>query len=227
MAGPGGAKGPSREPGPTTLTGVAAKSTPAQATGSETKDVRQAILDAAVDLFYAQGYSATGVQQIVDVAGRTKGAFYHYWDSKESLLLEIHDTFHRYAIAQSQKVMARNPPPDEALAELIVELFHQLERYQKHMTVVFHQAIYTPYQKYPESKKLRDEYERVVRSVIEEGVRTGVFRDDLEATNVMAYGVMAFSSWATNWFRADGPMTAEAIGRMYARVIVDGLRAKP
>lgn len=189
------------------------------------KDARTAIFDAAVDLFYKQGYSATGVQQVVDEAGWTKGAFYHYWDSKESLLLEIHDTFHRYAIQQARQVLSTNPPPDVALTDLIIELFHQLERYQKHMTVVFHQAIYTPYHKYPESRKLRDEYESIIKLVIDQGMKEGVFRSDLEAPNVMAFGVMAFSSWATYWFRPTGPMTAEDIGRMYARVLVDGLRS--
>jgi AcrR family transcriptional regulator len=186
--------------------------------------VRSMILNAAVDQFYKFGYSATGVQQIVDAAGRTKGAFYHYWDSKESLLLEIHDTFHRYAISRGRDILAREMPPDEALKEIILELFRQLERYQKHMTVVFHQAIYTPYAKYPASRQLRDEYEQIVRSIIDDGVRTGVFRDDIEKTNVIAYGVMSFSSWATNWYRPDGPMTAEQIGALYARVMIDGLR---
>jgi AcrR family transcriptional regulator len=198
---------------------------PAPQTGDPT-DVRSAILDAAVDLFYRQGYSATGVQQVVDAAGRTKGAFYHYWDSKESLLLEIHDTFHVYAISRAHALLERNLPADEALRELIVELFRQLEVYQKHMTVVFHQASYTPYAKYPKSKKLRDEYESIVKSVLEDGVRNGIFRDDLEATNVMAFGLMSFSSWATNWYRPGGPMTAEQIGEMYARVMIDGLRKR-
>jgi len=193
---------------------------------SDPTDVRSAILDAAVDLFYRQGYAATGVQQVVDAAGRTKGAFYHYWDSKESLLLEIHDTFHRYAIGRGRALQEQHLPPDQFVHQLIVDLFRQLELYQRHMTVVFAQALYTPYEKYPRSKQLRDEYEQIVKSAIEDGIRDGVFREDIEAPNVMAYGVMSFSSWATNWYRPGGPLTAEQIGEMYARVMVDGLRRR-
>jgi len=190
------------------------------------KDIRSSILDTAVELFYQNGYSATGVQQVVEAAGCTKGAFYHYWSSKEQLLLEIHDTFHRYAIARGREILEKNLPPGEALHAIVVELFRQLERYRKHMTVVFHQARYTPYAKYPESKALRDEYESIVKSIIEAGVKSGEFRSDIPRTNVMAYGVMSFSSWATNWYDPDGPMTAEEIGDLFGRVIVDGLRAK-
>lgn len=206
---------------------VASKSEPNErAGGKDGKDLRSSILDAAVELFYQSGYSATGVQQVVDAAGCTKGAFYHYWNSKQDLLLEIHDTFHHYAIGRGREILARQLPADEALHEVIVELFRQLELYRKHMTVVFHQTIYTPYAEYPKSRALRDEFELIVKTIISDGVDSGVFRDDLEQTNVMAYGVMSFSSWATNWYRPGGNMTAEQIGEMYARVIVDGLRAR-
>jgi TetR/AcrR family transcriptional regulator, cholesterol catabolism regulator len=193
---------------------------------AEGKDVRTAILDAAVELFYAKGYDATGLQQVVDAAGCTKGAFYHYWDSKESLLLEIHDTFHEFGITSGRAVLERGLAPDEALHDLVVDLFRQLEVYQRHMTVVISQSLYTPYEKYPRSRELRDEYEQIVKSVIEDGVEQGVFRDDLEATNVMAFGVMAFGTWATTWYRPGGRLSAVQIGEMYARVIVDGLRAR-
>ena len=38
---------------------------------------KAALLNSAVTLFDKYGYDATSVQQIVDDAGRTKGAFYH------------------------------------------------------------------------------------------------------------------------------------------------------
>ena len=49
--------------------------------------------DAAVELFYQHGYEATSVQEIVDRASVTKGALYHYFRSKEELLLEIRNSF--------------------------------------------------------------------------------------------------------------------------------------
>ncbi len=63
-------------------------------------------MDAAVDLFYHQGYQATGVQEIVDRAGYTKGALYHYFKSKADLLLEIHDVFMSYGLDRGREIMA-------------------------------------------------------------------------------------------------------------------------
>ena len=43
------------------------------------------ILEVASDLFYRQGYNATGVQQIIDLAGVSKGTFYTHFKSKDDL----------------------------------------------------------------------------------------------------------------------------------------------
>ncbi|MDR2158971.1 MAG: TetR/AcrR family transcriptional regulator [Treponema sp.] len=44
------------------------------------------IMRSAEDLFMRHGYEKTSMQQIADNAGLTKGALYHYFDSKEALL---------------------------------------------------------------------------------------------------------------------------------------------
>lgn len=46
---------------------------------------RDKLLEAAVRLVRAQGFSATGVEQLCAEAGVTKGAFFHHFASKEQL----------------------------------------------------------------------------------------------------------------------------------------------
>src|SRR5512137_2533599 len=47
---------------------------------------RKEILDAAQRLIYAQGFEQMSVQDILDELNISKGAFYHYFNSKVSLL---------------------------------------------------------------------------------------------------------------------------------------------
>jgi AcrR family transcriptional regulator len=47
---------------------------------------RQALLDAARDLFTRDGYNATGIESIAKSARVTRGAFYHYFADKKALL---------------------------------------------------------------------------------------------------------------------------------------------
>ena len=49
-------------------------------------DNRERILQCALDLFYAKGYDAVGVQEIAEKAGITKPTLYYYFGSKYGLL---------------------------------------------------------------------------------------------------------------------------------------------
>jgi TetR/AcrR family transcriptional repressor of nem operon len=48
-------------------------------------ETRDALLAAARALFLRQGYTATGIDEICAAAGITKGALFHYFESKEAL----------------------------------------------------------------------------------------------------------------------------------------------
>ncbi len=47
---------------------------------------RHEILDAAQDFFFQKGYENTTIQDIIDKLGIAKGTFYHYFDSKATML---------------------------------------------------------------------------------------------------------------------------------------------
>ena len=49
-------------------------------------DNRELIVQSALELFYARGYDAVGVQEIVDKAGISKPTLYYYFGSKLGLL---------------------------------------------------------------------------------------------------------------------------------------------
>ncbi len=49
---------------------------------------RQAIIDAAVDLFRRQGYSGTGLNDVVRASGAPKGSLYHYFPHGKASIAE-------------------------------------------------------------------------------------------------------------------------------------------
>lgn len=55
--------------------------------------VREKIVSAAIERFHALGFSACGVQEIVDKAGVPKGSFYNYFKAKELLALEVIEVY--------------------------------------------------------------------------------------------------------------------------------------
>lgn len=50
---------------------------------------RAQFIGAAQQLFYTKGYESTSVNDIINAIGVSKGAFYHHFDSKESMLVAV------------------------------------------------------------------------------------------------------------------------------------------
>lgn len=76
-------------------------------------ELTQQLVTAARKLFAQKGFERATIDEIVSMAGCSKGAFYYYFDSKEGLFLEIMD---RRVIAQ-QSVMEQALEMEKDLSE--------------------------------------------------------------------------------------------------------------
>jgi len=56
-------------------------------------DTRERLIEAARDLFLRQGYSVTGVAQILKEADAKSGSLYYFFPTKEDLLLTVLETY--------------------------------------------------------------------------------------------------------------------------------------
>lgn len=54
-------------------------------------DTRDRLVTTAAQLFHRQGYARTGVNEIIGGAEATSGSFYHFFDTKEALLMAVVD----------------------------------------------------------------------------------------------------------------------------------------
>ena len=68
---------------------------------------RAVILQAALDLFQERGYEATTMRAIADRAGVSLGSSYHYFPSKEHLVLEFYRHTHELHLAAVAPLLAR------------------------------------------------------------------------------------------------------------------------
>jgi len=68
---------------------------------------RAAILGAALDLFQERGYEATTMRGIAERAGVSLGSSYHYFPSKEHLVLEFYRHTHELHVVAIAPLLAR------------------------------------------------------------------------------------------------------------------------
>jgi AcrR family transcriptional regulator len=182
---------------------------------------REAIVQAAIDCFYERGYVGTSVQDVVDRAGVTKGAFYHHFTKKDDLLLHIHDRFMDQQMQALEAGIAGDLPPREALTLLIEEIVVSAAEFQREYVIFFEQRRSLSEEPFQQVRAKRDEYERRVVQTIENGIARGDFRE-VPSAQVLAFGIIGMAAWAYHWYRPSG-MPAREIGRMYASVVLDGV----
>lgn len=76
-------------------------------------ETRDKLLEAAQGLMLERGYAATGINDICQAAGVSKGAFYHLFESKEALALAALDTFYDAGVAAMASVDLSDVAPEE------------------------------------------------------------------------------------------------------------------
>lgn len=93
---------------------------------------RDRLIEVAANLFYATGFQAVGLDQILRSVGITKTAFYNHFESKDDLILAVLETRDRSDIADAVAYMRRAGGADPkaqilALFDRLAEWFEQPE----------------------------------------------------------------------------------------------------
>lgn len=79
---------------------------------------RQRIMDVAEVLFARNGYDATGVAEICQAAGISKGTFYHHFSGKQELFLDLFRRWLGRLGAQIEAVLGDSSPVPDQLATM-------------------------------------------------------------------------------------------------------------
>ena len=137
---------------------------------------RDEIIDTSATVFARSGYHATGIQELCEVNGFGKGAFYYYIGSKEELLAAIHDRVMDEVLAGADRVVTAGGTPSAQLAGLGEELLDVIHRYPDHVWVFLHEFPALTGERAERFRSRRREYERTVEQVLRAGIKTGEFR---------------------------------------------------
>lgn len=185
--------------------------------------VPQRLLSTATRLFAERGYDRTSVQEIVEHAGVTKGALYHYFGSKDDLLHAVYARLLQLQQERLDQCMAADLPIQERLrvaaADVVVTSVDNLDDAK-----IFFQSIHqlSP-QKLGQVRKARRHYHERFRSLIEEGQEAGVFSKETPADLVVDYHFGAVHH-LIYWYRSDGPLSGATIGNHMADLLLRALR---
>jgi TetR/AcrR family fatty acid metabolism transcriptional regulator len=162
-------------------------------------DRRDALLRAAIDVFAGRGFFNAQVADVARAAGVAAGTVYLYFESKDDLLVSIFERTMREAIADGRAAVAPLRDPVEQLRTIARVHLDRMGR-DRNLAVVF-QVELRQSTKFMErlSSTLLREYLGIIRSIVVEGQKSGVFRKDVNATLAAKLFFGGLDEMATNW----------------------------
>ena len=147
------------------------------------------IVSAAWKLFYEQGYDRTTVDDIVEASGTSKGSFYHYFESKESLPASLSYLFDE----KYEELMETMDPAMGVIDKLVYmnqELFLMIENT---VSIDILSRLFASQLVSGSERSLLDPsrtYYKLLRQIVIEGQQQGIFREEFTTLDVTrAYAV--------------------------------------
>lgn len=203
-------------PASKSIPAVAAKPPP------EPESRKQAILDAAAEIFHRKGYHATSIQDIAKEVGMLKGSLYYYISSKDALLLQIITEVHEEAFGSLQEVLDTDLPAADRLRQFIVGHAEYCAHHQTGMGVYLHEykAVKGPAK--VKVMAMRDRYEEALADIIRRGQEEGSIRRDLDPKMSVRL-ILGMTNWLYHWYSPSGPKTPTQIGEAMADMALRGV----
>jgi AcrR family transcriptional regulator len=184
---------------------------------------RDAFLDAAQRLVETKGYEAMSVQDVLDALEVSKGAFYHYFDSKQALLEAVVDRFADGAMASIAPIL--NDPKLPAITKL-ERVFSGIAGWkaQRKELVLGIIEVWNSDSNAIVREKVRRMTARLMvpllSAVVEQGIAEGVFKvaSADETASVLVSLLLGFQEQATHLFiaRQAGTVPFEVVERTIA-----------
>ncbi len=190
----------------------------------QTRPVKERLLHVATRLFARHGFEGTSVQDIVDAAGVTKGAMYHYYDSKDDLLYEVYHQLLTMQISHLEEIAAGAGSPEQRLRAAAADVVKTSLDNLDDMIVFFRSLHLLPEDKQAQVRSERRYYHDRFRALVDEGVAAGTFRGDVPPDIVVHYFLSVVNQLGS-WFHPDGSLSATQVGQLFTDLLIGGLRA--
>lgn len=188
-------------------------------------ETRERILKAALQCFSEMGYAATSVEDICKAAGKSKGAFFYNFPTKQAVFLalldrwlETIDTMMAASRQDAQTIPAALDNMSQALTVVFIQAGGHLPMFLEFWTQASHdpqvwQSLISPYQRY------QTYFSQLIRDGIAEGSLRPVDPDVASWTLVsLALGLLLQGSLDPNGARWD-QVTTQAV-----QILINGLR---
>jgi AcrR family transcriptional regulator len=175
---------------------------------------RERILEVATELFYERGFTGTTMQAVADRLQMTKPFIYSYFKDKNALLAAIYDRATEPLMQGLDQILEGDGTPATRFAEFIEQFAHLNMRYRMVSTIFLREETHLGKDSLRKLRTFERNFDAKLTKLIQRGIDAGEFRvKDAKLTSLAVSGMIR---WMHRWYREDGRLPAEEIGRFMA-----------
>lgn len=189
---------------------------------------RVAIIDAALEAFTQQGFTATKLDDVAERAGIGKGTIYLYFDSKENLFEEVvRQTLFPLRDAAAERVASFTGSASELLASHFRGFYAAMNnpKIPPLIAMISSEALRFPAIASFFYDEMISKSHNMLRQIISRGVESGEFRADADRIflQLLVSPVLASVNWNLQ-FREQAPIVMDDYIRMHIDFVLRALR---
>ena len=175
------------------------------------------VREAALECFAAQGYHGTSLREIARESGITLGTLYHYYPSKEGLLLDLMKLAMEPLLESLERVrVTRDPSPAHQLF-WITKGFVEFAATNQRLAILADVELraLSP-ANFAVVVKWRDQYQNRLLDVVERGIEEGVFLCD--DPKIAVFSIIAVGNQVAHWYEPQGQFSVDEVSKRVALV---------
>jgi AcrR family transcriptional regulator len=176
------------------------------------------ILRVATRLLAERGYAATNLDEIAEVLDLSKASLYHYFPSKEHLILACLDRIGDETNQHLSAVASSGAPPRERLHAAVRAQVLVLTGDQSAGAALFIHDLGLPEAVQTRLRTLVEQHDQLFRSIIDEGIRAGELHvADPAVARLLMHGAINF---IPSWYKESRRMSPERLADVVADTLL-------
>ena len=199
--------------------------TDVQASRADRQRVR--VVAVAADIFSRRGFRASSMNEIAAAVGLSKPTLYHYFRSKEELLVRLYSDVLDESLRMALEVVDSEPTPLDAVRELISSRIVYTCRNQDLLKVCFEEEHEMPAELAEQLLDRRRAFEDLFSAALDAHLRAHPSVDLGMPPKVWVNMCLGAANWTYKWFRPSGPCSPEELGDRIAASLTAGITPAP
>jgi len=192
---------------------------------NDPNNTKEKVIRCAIDLFATKGFRGTSIRDIASAMGMSISNIYHYFGSKEGLLLAILEYASGLLVDGLKEIAASELEPVDRFRRMLVTHIRLSRENYREAKIFFLDEDHLA----PEGKEVNRQIQRNVLAIyldqLEALQKQGLVKS--RSLTVTAFNIFALINWHMRWFDPEGPLTLDETIEEIVSFVMHGIGGPP